>query len=130
MGSTEQNPKLEYDLPDVRAVKAEPTRISNLEFVLKHGERDTAEPSSFSSKIFEKCKSGKDVRLGLALQGQRGRTGPGRLGSSLNSLVHFTNRCEDGLEGANLLPIAPRMAEMFLRSCDDLARGSSNSFDG
>ena len=60
--------------------------------------------------------------------GQCGRTGPGRVHGLLTQLVIATSLGVDGLEGANLFPIAPRMAKLFLSSYGEVARGFSVVF--
>ena len=42
----------------------------------------------------------------------------------MNDLIDTTYPSDCGSEGVNLLPVAPKLAESFLRSIDDTARES------
>ena len=92
--------------------------------LLNDNEKYPAADSSYCSNFFEKCQNVSDVRLGLALLGQCGWTGPGRINGRLNNLVDTTYPGDSGPEGMNLLPVAPKLAESFLKSIDEAARES------
>ena len=100
------------------------SRLEAMRKLLNDNENDPAADTSYCSIFFGKCQNVSDVRLGLALLGQCGWTGPGRINGLLNNLVDTTYPGDSGPEGMNLLPVAPKLAESFLKSIDEAARES------